>query len=277
MLANEESIRKQFERIGARFRVRLQSEVTIRNPLPLGFNVVRDRQGELFELGIWSGPPLREITRLSIPRITHVKTVTFLHAAHLERHLLLLVNGTDRLLCGHDERHWFVASVAGAVTTVSAALESLKPAEVVQAQQHTRLRPKELCRRANRAFLRQGEWFFLPMKNIQTDPRLIFRNEPIQRGGSKPHLVEELFRYGGETVYVSSRFPNGLTHEQYSALIAKNPEQANQPWRLMTRNAAVYARGTVRHPDHKTIRLRGWHRVVMNNEKLGSLGVAFLD
>ena len=47
----------------------------------------------------------------------------------------------------------------------------------------------------------------------------------------------------------------------------------------MTRNASVYARGTVRHSDHETIRLPFWHRVLMNTETQTRTmaKVAFLD
>ena len=47
----------------------------------------------------------------------------------------------------------------------------------------------------------------------------------------------------------------------------------------MYRDANVYARGRVRHPDHKTIFLNGWHRVLMNteNEAPGMRKVVFLD
>ena len=47
----------------------------------------------------------------------------------------------------------------------------------------------------------------------------------------------------------------------------------------MQRNPLVYVRGRVRHPDHATINLRGWHRVVMNTESQARAmrNVAFLD
>jgi hypothetical protein len=38
-------------------------------------------------------------------------------------------------------------------------------------------------------------------------------------------------------------------------------------YRLMVRDPELFARGTVRHPDHATITLHGWHRVVMNTEQ----------
>ena len=47
----------------------------------------------------------------------------------------------------------------------------------------------------------------------------------------------------------------------------------------MRRNPGVYVRGKVRHADHKTIALHGWHRVLMNTEDQASAmrNVAFLD
>ncbi len=47
----------------------------------------------------------------------------------------------------------------------------------------------------------------------------------------------------------------------------------------MKRNPKAYARGTVRHSDHKTITLPCWHEVLMNTEtKSNSMAnVAFLD
>ena len=48
---------------------------------------------------------------------------------------------------------------------------------------------------------------------------------------------------------------------------------------MMRRNPGVYVRGSVRHADHKTIVLRGWHQVLMNTEgqALAMRNVAFLD
>jgi len=47
----------------------------------------------------------------------------------------------------------------------------------------------------------------------------------------------------------------------------------------MRRNPAVYAKGRIRHADHKTITLHGWHRVLMNTEGQSKAmrNVAFLD
>jgi hypothetical protein len=47
----------------------------------------------------------------------------------------------------------------------------------------------------------------------------------------------------------------------------------------MVRDPELFARGTVRHPDHATIELNGWHRVVMNTENRARAmrHVVFLD
>ena len=85
-------------------------------------------------------------------------------------------------------------------------------------------------------------------------------------------------RRGGETVMVWRQYPTGLSLEEYDRLIATNHRATSFPWRRMTRNAKVYARGEVRHRDHKTIDLAGWHRVYMNRERFARHApqVAFL-
>ena len=71
----------------------------------------------------------------------------------------------------------------------------------------------------------------------------------------------------------------GLTKDAYSKLLERNPSARGWAWRVMRRNAAVYIRGRVWHPDHKTIVLNDWHRVMMNTEGQapGARSVVFLD
>jgi hypothetical protein len=47
----------------------------------------------------------------------------------------------------------------------------------------------------------------------------------------------------------------------------------------MRRDPELYATGAVSHPDHNTIVLHGWHRVLMNTEgeARAMRHVAFLD
>ncbi len=152
-----------------------------------------------------------------------------------DRHLLLMVRQDgekSKFLCGHDERHWFVAAVpeSAPVGTVRAAKEALKPDEVQAIQARLGLRWEQRNRRKNAAYHRQGEWFFVPAPSLQVDEKLVLRDEPITRGaGSKPHRAEFCYRTGGENVYVCSRFPNGLTEPNYRRLLEKRPEADTGP------------------------------------------------
>jgi hypothetical protein len=196
------------------------------------------------------------------------------------RHLVLLDRGGEkaqRYLCGHDERHWFVAGVPAGAATVQRALDALQPQPVRDAVLRAGLGRGRRHRRHNEAFLRQGEWFFLPRPDFLVPEDAVLRDEPLVRGRGKAHRVEFLVRFGGETVFVNDQFPDGLTSSQLAQLRKRDIEKANAlPWRQMRRNPTVYARGRVRHPDHATLHLPGWHRVVVNAE-VGMQNVAYLD
>src|SRR5690606_12633413 len=142
-----------------------------------------------------------------------------------------------------DERAWFVAAVpeVRGVRDVATAKEALKPQAVRAAEERAGVRRKDRFRRRNEAFVRQGEWFFIPQPGLAVDSKRIFRDEPIRRGGGKPHLCQFLARLGGVTVHVHRRYPNGLTAAEFAAL---GDAQRKLPgWRLMTRDAAVYVKG----------------------------------
>ena len=207
-----------------------------------------------------------------------------------DRHLLLMVrqlserlglpDTKDKFLCGHDERHWFVACVPerASVSTVVTAKEALKPDLVRDRERGKRGKRKTRLRRKTDVFIRQGEWFFISAPDVQINDKLILPNEPISRGG-KPHMCEQLYREGGTTVYVCSQHSNGLTTDMYRKLLKQNPAASRWNWRTMARDPVVYARGKISHPDHATIRLDVWHRVEMNteNRSRAMAQVAFLD
>ena len=158
-------------------------------------------------------------------------------------------------------------------------MDALQPPDVRDSLTRSHVSCRKRYARKNRAFRRQGEWFFVPEPSLVVDDELILRNEPLRRGAGKPHLVEELFRTGGETVHVCERYPNGLTPAEYRQVVQRNPNAIRWAWRMMQRNPGVYARGTVRHSDHATITLPFWHRVSMNTETQSRTmrNVAFLD
>ena len=261
----------KFARIGARIKV--ADRPSRRSRVPIGvisLDVQADRNGEFFEV-VSPGGAYPEVAVLDVQPA--------------DRHLLLMVREggeKHKFLCGHDERHWFVAAVPeiAPVGTVRQAKEALKPAEVQVAQSHQRLRAKARNRRKNAAYRRQGEWFFLPVPGFAVDESLVLRNEPLRRGnGGKPHWVESCYRTGGETVYLCARHPNGVTQSEYREVLNRNPKAKGWGWQTMRRNPVVYVRGSVRHADHKTIVLHGWHRVLMNTEvqSRAMRNVAFLD
>lgn len=149
------------------------------------------------------------------------------------RHLILDVTGwrlltSARYLCGHDERHWFVASLPSdrRTTTVRGAMEALKPDIVLREQRRKGVKHRR-HRRKTAAYVRQGEWFFLPRPMMHVGD-LAVRNSELVRNGGKPHRVQWLYRPAGRD--------------------------------------ETFVRGAVSHPDHETIHLQVWHRVVQNNE-----------
>lgn len=260
----------KFARMGARLKIADRLPGSNRAAGVISLDVQSDRKGEFFEITRQPGVEVE---------------VAVLDVQPADRHLLLLVReGKDKskFLCGHDERHWFVAGIPekAPVGTVRQAKEALKPAEVQTAQARKRLRAKVRNRRKNAAFVRQGEWFFLPVLGFTVDEKLVLLNEPLRRGnGGKPHWAEFCFRTGGETVYVCNRHPNGVTEDQYKVILADNPKAKGWGWRTMRRNPGVYVKGRIRHADHATITLNGWHQVLMNTEGQSKAmrNVAFLD
>jgi len=209
-------------------------------------------------------------------------TVGILDADRKDRHMLVALNRANvnqKFLMGHDETHLFVAAVDRNVTTLEDAKESLKPQVVRDEQRLKRVKKRKVNKRRNKAFVRQGEWFFLPRPHVKVDRSMILKNEPITRGdNSKPHMVQEMFRQGGESVMVCSRHPQGLTKAEYYRLVKENPAAENWVWRSTVRNPKAYARGKVTHPDHSALCLLVWHEIVMSNEsQFNNKGLVFID
>ena len=272
---NAEMLRSRFARIGARFELSPVREASDRSVGPLTLDVRSDSAGEYFEAGV--RPNAVELDVVDIRR--------------REQHLLLWSKEIPErspsllresyFLCGHDEQHWFVAAVpesAGPLGNVFAAMEALKPAEVIAAQRRQGLKGMARYSRKNAAFIRQGEWFFIPRPNLRVDSGAVVYHEPLSRGvGSKPHLAECLYRQGGEMVYVCDLYPGGVSPREHQRLSRGLGKEWN--WRRMYRNPTAFVKGTVSHPDHKTILLQVWHQVVMNteNQSQAMRHVVFLD
>ena len=263
-------IERQFTRIGARAKVH-PPLVRRRGSTPdVSIDIGNDAEGEFFDIAV-------KPAQLADTQVIDLQPSL--------RHLLLMSrrdDGKHKFLCGHDERHWFVAAVPerASVSSVKTAFEALKPTAVRALENRLGVKPRKRNRRRNEAFVRQGEWFFVPAENQRlVNERLVLRNEPIARGGGKPHICEEVVRQGGQLVYVSTQHPNGVTERERQVLISRKPKLRHLNWIAQRRNPSVFVRGRVRHPDHKSIILDGWHQVMMNteNESLAMRHVAFID
>ncbi len=270
-----EAIEKAFGRMGSRVKFgtipvnsrpsNLFTRQRESSPMPrIRVNIRRDKKGEFFQIDMRGAVDLQ-----------------VLNSAKDSQHLLLFAKDREntkyRYLCGHDERGWFAAAVPDAISSVPAAMDVLKPAPVVETQ--TGLAATQRNKRKNKAFLRQGEWFFIPAPDISPDPMLILRSEPIRRGRGSAHIVEEVFRTGGESVYVCRKYPDGLDEDKYQKLLKEEPRAKSWGWNRMKRNMTVYGRGRVKHRDHKTVTLIGWHRIMPNRESEATFieTLVFLD
>jgi hypothetical protein len=268
-------IQSKFEKLGARAKVRpLVTNRWRQASGPVVIDIGHDRRGEFFDI-----------------QATDEADVHVLDLQPKDRHLLLMVRQTaerpglpdtkDKFLCGHDERHWFVAGVpeSAPVSSVVTAKEALKPEIVRNLESGKKGKRKSRHRRKTETFVRQGEWFFIPAPGVTADPKLVLKNEPLRRGRGKHHMCEYLYRTGGTTVYVCGQYPNGLTDKERKALLKRNPRAAKFNWQAMQRDPTVFVRGRVSHADHATIFLDGWHRVAMNteNQSRAMEFVAFLD
>lgn len=203
-----------------------------------------------------------------------------------DRHLLLRATDerarqkdVSQFLCGHDERSWFVAAIpeSDRVMTVQGAKDALKPQAVWDAMREADVPLRERDARVNDAFIRQGEWFFLPRPEMEVSELNALRHEPIRRGAGRPHICQFLHREGGDEVYVSPDYPDGLTRKELWQL--PRAKRYGQRWSVMQRDARVFVRGAVQHPDHAGVWLWCWHEVVANRESESAAmeDVAFLD
>lgn len=284
-----EAIERKFKDMGARIKFNAPLSNRWRSQSDdFTIDVARDSDGEFFSI--------RSADRVDFQVLDIDKK---------DRHLLLMatINNEDsfspekiKILCGHDEREWFTSQVDRSSVNIDTAKQALKPNEVVEAQLQKNVKTKSKHKRKNKGYIRQGEWFFLPEEHLEVDEKVIHKKEPLEmsnsRGGSKPHIAEEAYRVGGEAVYVSHGFlfreeldkiptnlrnwRSGLTEGEKKALIKIHPKATNWGWQLMIRNPTLYVRGTIRHPDHKTLKLKTWCKVVVNQEIRGQNSV-FLD
>jgi hypothetical protein len=116
---NTSLLNNKFERIGA--RVKFSEQTGRRTPSQVMLNIQKDRFGEYFDV-------IKPVQLQAELQVLDVQPV--------DRHLLLMVRedkDKHKFLCGHDERHWFVAAIPekAPVGTVRQAKEARKPSDIV--------------------------------------------------------------------------------------------------------------------------------------------------
>src|SRR5688572_25889944 len=171
---NAKQIESKFAEMGARLKVqevpswRSESDRQWNKLADFAVDIRSDGTGEFFELRVPTH--LRETLDVSVAQ-----------AEPKQRHLLLFVRKSgdksqlDRFLCGRDEREWFVAAVPGGASSVRQAMDALQPTAVRDALARTHVSSRKRYARKNRAFRRQGEWFFVPEPSFVADEKLILR------------------------------------------------------------------------------------------------------
>lgn len=269
------TLEKPFADIGARVKVSAPDKW---RPRDFVIDVRRDSEGEYFDIK----------TKADIK-------VTSLDVQKKDRHLLLLAKLPDnpkaKFLCGHDERHWFTCAIPekSPVSTVFQAKQALKPKELVDLESREGLKSKLAHKRhrklnSGKKIHRQGEFMFIPQPEFAPPKGFtttILKNEPMRGGGSHMHYAQFLYRVGGQEVYVNGiHAPIGVSKAQFDRITHEHPETRRVGWRVMRRDANVYAKGKISHEEHSTVDLDDmWHKVVMNTEAQAkaSRAVAFLD
>ena len=119
-MTNPDIIIKSFEKIGARAKV-VTYDKPERSNRSIIVDVKKDRKGEFFDI-----------------RSLDVVEILILDTQPKDRHLLLMARDPDnpkaKILCGHDEHHWFTASIPedAPVSTIKDAMQALKPEELLQ-------------------------------------------------------------------------------------------------------------------------------------------------
>src|SRR5512141_653672 len=169
---NTQPIESGFAQVGARVKVReipsrwTQGDRSWISPQDYSLDIQRDGKGEFFEL--------RVPTHLS-----ETLDVTVMQSEPKQRHLLLFVRKPgdkpqlDRFLCGHDEREWFVAAVPGGASSVRQAMDALQPKDVRDALTRNHVSSRKRYALKNRAFRRQGEWFFVPEPALVVEEKFV--------------------------------------------------------------------------------------------------------
>jgi len=138
------------------------------------------------------------------------------------------INVTNTTVSPSEERRFLIGMDDGHLFACR-----LKENSNTVTQAHKSLKPAVVKKRGDN-YHRQGEWFFVRASGLMNYPergsryrQAIFREGRLSIGRGRPHIAEEAITIDGRT----------------------------------------YVRGSVKHPDHKTLQFNEWYQVFSNNEK----------
>jgi hypothetical protein len=153
-------------------------------------------------------------------------------------------------LMGVDERQLFMCQLPRPASSVKQAMESLKSPTVILAE------GKQLGRT-----LRQGEWFLL---NPTSDEEAVLKSY-LKGTLAVVHKKANVGQYAGRR--------SGKPHVAEELVEIRDAEQVLEHGFRVRSRPAVFIRGALRHPDHETLKLGAWRKVILNNEA-GNVGSA---
>ena len=159
--------------------------------------------------------------------------------------------GTRRYLVGTDELHLFFA-------------ELRLPAHGVRAA-HSTLKPKDLRNADRSQYKRQGEWFLIPATDAEVSKLDghggISARERAAAGPSRPADGR-----GRPRVSVAAGIPAFFRSTALTGMLPRGRGRPHVADEVARMDGKEFARGNVRHPDHRTKKLHTWHRVERNTE-----------
>jgi hypothetical protein len=161
----------------------------------------------------------------------------------------LVPGSTRRILMGRDTTHLFVSVLPDAPETVRGAHKALFP-DCLRG-----VHPSKVTR--------QGEWFFVKLTKEEAKIP-----EMVKEGNTQP------FGYLNPAEYQYRSKPDGIDLKSRRTGESLNPHIADEVVTVWCQGPA-YVRGKVRHHDHETCVLDGWHAVVLNEEVRGAAAGSF--
>ena len=183
---NANHIESKFAAMGARLKVR-----EIASRWRQGDRSWIESQG----LSPWtsSATATGEFFELRVP--THLSEsldVAVMQAEPKQRHLLLAVRKAGDKLQNSTASSAATTNANGSLLPCRVARRaSVRPwtrssrSDVRAALARNHVSSRKRYARKNRAFRRQGEWFFVPEPSFVVDEKLVLRNEPLRRGSGQ--------------------------------------------------------------------------------------------